>query len=77
MCQNKTIVDIQCRSMTGNAYNEMGENTKCEIPMGVYCRNNALEDASCGDYEMRMLCSDGPSKVIVAIFIKSLNICYL
>lgn len=63
MCANKSIIDIECKSMDGKSYTEMDENTQCAIPIGVYCRNERLSDKSCSDYKMRMLCLDTLSVV--------------
>jgi len=57
MCgENKTVIDIECKSLTNKPYGDMNENTQCVIPIGVYCRNAKLSDSSCSDYKARMLC---------------------
>jgi|GEM_PF-4129292 len=48
-------IAIECRTLSGVDYRQVGQNYTCQPSTGGFCRN-AENDGGCMDYEVRFLC---------------------
>uniref|UniRef100_A0A061QFX2 Putative hemolectin n=1 Tax=Cupiennius salei TaxID=6928 RepID=A0A061QFX2_CUPSA len=67
-CGIANMTDIDCRAVdTKQPYKETGQQVTCQLPIGLYCKDEDQKDTVCADYEIRVYCDCGPIPTTEAI----------